>query len=298
MVDLVPLADGLYMVPGLADGRFPFANSLLVQDGGTTALVDTGCGRSVLRELRAALHVDYVICSHSHVDHTSGNWLFPDCAIWMPAGIAFETGGAVESLAPRFIADSSLHDLWRETTIRQTGFKDAPLTDAYPPEHVFEIGRLRLHSIPAPGHVSDHTCFWEPKSGTLFAGDIDFSRFGPWYGNPESDIDAFAESIWRVRALRPHTVISSHKGVYQHGTDAEFDAFADHFVAREERILGALAQPVTLETLVEQAHIYGRFPHAEGLLRYFEREMVSKHLARLVCRGLIREVEPDAWVRA
>ncbi|MBN2469418.1 MAG: MBL fold metallo-hydrolase [Anaerolineae bacterium] len=297
MLTLIPVTDTIQMVQGRASGRFPYANAMLVRDGGVTALVDTGCGRAVLEALRAELRVDMVICSHSHVDHTSGNWLFPDCPIWMPAGIAFETGGEMRKLARRFIADETLHELWFATTIRQTGFRDAPLTDAYPPGHVFEIGRVRLHSIPAPGHVGDHTCFWDPASGALFAGDIDFSRFGPWYGNPESDVDAFEQSIREVQALRPRTVISSHKGVYQAALDAEFEAFAAHFGAREARILGALAAPVTLDDLVEQAHIYGRFPHAGDLLRYFERVMVEKHLQRLARQGRVRAHAPNLWQR-
>jgi len=40
---------------------------------------------------------------------------------------------------------------------------------------------------------------------------------------------------------------------------------------------------------VEQALIYGGFPYAPELLRYWEGQMVLKHLERLVHSGLVME---------
>ncbi|MFC1959347.1 MBL fold metallo-hydrolase [Chloroflexota bacterium] len=277
------------------NGRFPYANSLLIQDGGVTALVDTGCGHDTIRALQQAFEIDLVICSHSHTDHTSGNWLFADTPIWMPAGIGFATAGYADRLVKRFIADETLHETWLRGTVTVTGFRDAVLTDAYQPGHVFTIGETRLHSMPAPGHLADHTCFWEPESGTLLTTDIDFSRFGPWYGNPESDIEAFEESIRRLWALEPRTVISSHKGIYRAGIDDLFVDFLAHFPRREARILAALQMTRSLAELVEMALIYGRFPRAALLLRYFEGEMVRQHMERLERHGRVHEVTPGVW---
>jgi glyoxylase-like metal-dependent hydrolase (beta-lactamase superfamily II) len=298
MLNLVPVTPAISMIQAPNNGRFPYANSLLVQDGGITALVDTGCGHAAIRELLAKYPVDMVICTHSHVDHTSGNWLLTGRPIWMPGGIGFETGGEVSRMVPRFIHDETLHETWISSTISATGFRDAPLTDSYEPGHIFEIGGIRLHAIPAPGHLSDHTCLWEPETGTLLATDIDFSRFGPWYGNPESDIDAFEDSIRRVWRLNPRTVISSHKGVYREDLDMHFQTYLDHFGQREARILDVLREAHSPQALVSQAIIYGRFPRAEAMLRYFEKEMVQKHLERLEEKKLVRQVTPGVFQRS
>ena len=292
---LVPLTRSLTFVEGDQQGRFPRANALLVHDGGLNVLIDTGCGEGVLRALQAAHPIDYVICTHSHLDHISGNWLFPERPIWMPAGIAFETAGSAARLAARFADDPDIQRRWLETTVPYVGFRDTPPTDAYPPGHVFEIGRVKLHSIPAPGHLTDHTCFWEPESGTLLATDIDFTGFGPWYGNPESDPTQFEESIRRVWGLHPRTVISSHKGVFREDLDRQFEAYLAHFARREQAILAALELPRTLAELEDLAIIYGRFPRAEEMLRYFERVMIAKHLARLEQQGQVYRVEPGLW---
>jgi glyoxylase-like metal-dependent hydrolase (beta-lactamase superfamily II) len=297
LLDLVQLTPTIAMIQAPNRGRFPYANALLVQDGGITALIDTGCGEATLRALQAAYRIDLVICTHSHTDHTGGNWLFDGGPIWMPAGIGFETGGSADRLVRRFIADDTLHDLWLATTLQSTGFRDARITDAYPPGHVFQFGATRLQAIAAPGHLADHTCFWEPSARLLLATDIDFSRFGPWYGNPESDIAAFEESIRRVWALNPQIVVSSHKGVYLDDLDQHFQSYLDHFARRDAQILAALEEPVTLDALVDQALIYGRFPRAAAMLRYFEREMITKHLRRLAKQNLVQQSAPGEWQR-
>jgi hypothetical protein len=52
-----------------------------------------------------------------------------------------------------------------------------------------------------------------------------------------------------------------------------------------------------LEEIVVQALIYGSFPHAPALLRYWEGQMIQKHLNRLIRKGLVRERD-GVYVRA
>ncbi|MBW1706289.1 MAG: dehydrase, partial [Deltaproteobacteria bacterium] len=42
---------------------------------------------------------------------------------------------------------------------------------------------------------------------------------------------------------------------------------------------------------VEEALIYHSYPYAESILRFFEAQMIEKHLKRLISRGLVREVD-------
>ncbi|MBN1965059.1 MAG: MBL fold metallo-hydrolase [Anaerolineae bacterium] len=294
-LELVDVTPTIALVAAPNNGRFPHAHSLLIRDGGVTALVDTGCGEDVLRALLAAHPVDFVICTHSHLDHVAGNWLLAGRPIWLPAGIGFETVGDVQALARRFADDPAIQQLWLETTVPWIGYRDTLPTHAYPPGHVFTIGGTTLHTIPAPGHLLDHTVLWEPQTGTLLATDIDFTSFGPWYGNPESDPDDFERSIRAAWALEPRTVISSHKGIFTQDIGAQFQAYLAHFARREAQLMEAIAEPCTVDELVELAIIYGRFPRAADLLRYFERVMLEKHLTRLARQGQAREVEPGVW---
>jgi hypothetical protein len=42
-----------------------------------------------------------------------------------------------------------------------------------------------------------------------------------------------------------------------------------------------------MEDFLEVALIYQKYPYAAPLLRFFEAEMVSKHLKRLMSKGLV-----------
>ena len=86
-----------------------------------------------------------------------------------------------------------------------------------------------------------------------------------------------------MRDLNPKKVISSHKGIFSDNLRYEFDTFILKFDERNERILSLLGEGLTqIEQLVDQAPIYGSFPYAEELLRYWEERMIEKHLQELL----------------
>jgi glyoxylase-like metal-dependent hydrolase (beta-lactamase superfamily II) len=68
---LVEIIPGLYLLPGQAEGRFPFAHSFVVE-GDARALIDTGAGTQRLQSLRDQSSLDMLMASHSHPDHTAG----------------------------------------------------------------------------------------------------------------------------------------------------------------------------------------------------------------------------------
>ena len=89
------------------------------------------------------------------------------------------------------------------------------------------------------------------------------------------------------------SAVSSHKGVVS-GFHERLDAYAAVVAAREARILAFLSAPRRLADFVEAALIYGRYAYRAELLRYWEGEMVAKHLARLAGEGRARR-EGDVW---
>ena len=74
---------------------------------------------------------------------------------------------------------------------------------------ILDFGSIQLQAIHAPGHLDDHYCFLEVTSGTLFSIDIDFTGFGPWYGNPEGDIRQFRNSVLMLRNLPFNRICAS-----------------------------------------------------------------------------------------
>jgi glyoxylase-like metal-dependent hydrolase (beta-lactamase superfamily II) len=284
---LIQIAPSIFLVEGENEGRFPFSHSILIRDK-ITGLIDTGCGLRRLKHIRKKYRPDLVLNSHTHPDHSAGNWLFEGVPLLVPQE-GFDVSGQLLKMSERFTEPGELAQKWRSYVQQTMGFKETQPTDAYKDGWRLRFGRVELVAIHSPGHASDHYCFFEPRLKILFSFDIDLDSFGPWYGCRESDIDLFETSTRRVQDLRPRIVVSSHLGIIKERIDDRFEAYLSIISRREERILKSLSEERPLEKLIDQALIYGSFPYAPELLRYWEGQMLQKHLHRLVEKGLVRE---------
>jgi len=92
--------------------------------------------------------------------------------------------------------------------------------------------------------------------------------------------------------------IYSHRGVIREGIREKFDGFLEIIEQREKRILDFLDKPRSLEDFVQAALIYRAYKGRRAdILRYWEYEMVSKHLGRLQSRGVVTMMEKSMVVR-
>jgi glyoxylase-like metal-dependent hydrolase (beta-lactamase superfamily II) len=283
---LVEIAPTIFLVEGEKRGQFPFSHSILIRDEVTT-LIDTGCGVDRLQRLREKYQLDLVINSHAHPDHISGNWLFSGLPLWVPRQ-SFNYCGRITEMSERFTGSKALAQKWREYIRNATEFRDAPPTNSYEDGHRFRLGSVELQAIHCPGHTSDSYCLLAPRRNILFSFDIELSRFGPWYGHPDSDIAQFEASIRRVRDLKPQIIVSSHVGIIEDRIEERLQRYLDFFAQRDRRILEFLSHERRLEEMVEQPLIYHDFPYAPELLRLWHKNMLQKHLKRLERRGLVR----------
>ena len=189
-------------------------------------------------------------------------------------------------MAKRFVKPEFKGD-WISLVIETPELRDFKTRNYFGREHVFDFGDTMMEAVFAPGHTDDHYCFYLPNEKFMLTTDIDLTSFGPWYANPESKIDAFIDSIKRVKNYDIETVISSHLGVIRDDIYERFDQFLSVFKDRDEKILEFLSSPRSMEDFLEKALIYQKYPFATTILRFFEAEMVSKHLKRLMSKGLV-----------
>jgi glyoxylase-like metal-dependent hydrolase (beta-lactamase superfamily II) len=274
----------IYLVEGENKGRFPFCHSVLVT-GRTTALIETGCDRNRLAEIEKAFAPDTVIYSHGHPDHCSGSSFFAPERLWGPQECK-HTNGDIPRMAERFVG-ADLKDDWIFFMRDMPELRDFKVGHIFGRGHVFDFGDTVMEAIHTPGHTDDHYCFYFPQEKIMLTTDIDLASFGPWYANPESDIDMFIDSIERVKGYDIETVLSSHAGVIRDDIKEKFDRFLAVFRKRDEKILDFLRSPRSMDDFVETALIYKKYPFAASILRFFEAEMISKHLDRLMKRGLV-----------
>lgn len=281
-MDTQKITEHITLIKGKTQGKFPFSHSILIKDD-ITALIDTGCGIETLKTLKPK--IDIVVNSHSHPDHTAGNWVFSDVPLHVPEE-EVEFNSNIKELSHRY-AGEKCASIWRDFVSQEMNFQNACPTDTFHDADTLDFGSTTLEAVHTPGHTIGHYCFFEKSEKILFSFDIDFTRFGPWYGHIESDIEQFKASIEKVRALNPEIVVSSHRGVITKDIQKEFDQFIRIFQERDQRIVRFLNQERTLEEMVENALIYRDFSFHPVLLRYWEEMMIQKHLKGLMNAGMV-----------
>jgi len=297
---LTQISNGQLHVDGVNGGKFPYSHSVIIEARkGRAVLLDTGCGVDVLKELKSKFNFDYIINSHTHPDHSAGNWLFRDHVreIYVPRE-SFDSAGNMAVLSERLAEPGSLAEYWKEYVIKVMGFKDCRPTKSYDSQSSFEIGDVSLKPIYTPGHTIDHYCFYEPSTKVLFSSDYDLSAFGPWYGHRESSIDSFKKSVELLKKLDVDVLVPGHGAIVTKDIRSRFDDFCSKIDKRDEKILSLLGGGHrTIDQLVEKAPIYGKFSYAELLLRYWEGNMIMKHLERLIRQGKVIRVGQEYSVR-
>ena len=111
-----------------------------------------------------------------------------------------------------------------------------------------------LVAIHTPGHAPDHLCFWHPESRTLLSGDLIAGEGSILIAPPEGDLQAYVDSLERVRALAPSRILPGH-GPEVQDAKAKIEEYLAHRREREARVVAALgAGASSLKEIVEAAY--------------------------------------------
>lgn len=284
---MIQVEGPVWLLVGQRRGSFPFCHGVIIEDQGVTALLDPGCGPSVLKPLAASGRVDLVINSHTHPDHCSGNHLFTKAEMLIPQA-AWDFGGDKVKLSERLTEPGALARIWREFVTRSMGLEDFQPTGSFAPGQEIKIGSTVLEVVATPGHTADHCCFWLPQHGILLSADIDLTPFGPFYGHRESSLEQVRASVEKVRGLRPRVLVSAHRLPMSQDLDQAMDKYLSVLDKREQRIVKLLAKEMTIAEMVEASPIYGGHGSRPELTRYWEGRMISDHLGLLLTKGHIQ----------
>lgn len=281
---------GVWIIYGENKGRFPFAHSLYLQRE-RRVLIDTGAGKSLEK---LAGRVDHVCLSHFHRDHVAGNALFADASFSIHPGDA----PGVDSVEGFYRLTGLIRfDETYWETLNQEGFTATAATEHNEGDRI-DLGSLTLRVIHTPGHTPGHCAFLVEEYNLLFAADIDLSPFGPWYGNDSSDLEQFQQSVERVRSLDAALLITSHSPPVREDIDGRLERYGAVIEQRHELIYRLLGKKgLTLEELIDLKPIYRRHPEPARIYRFFEGNMLKKHLDLLIGRGLIRRTGAGLYVR-
>ncbi|RLI63416.1 MAG: hypothetical protein DRO88_09970 [Promethearchaeia archaeon] len=295
MLKLKEIVPNFFLVQGHKNGRFPFSHSiLLLNDKKHTMLIDTGCGLDFLQDLIHRYQIKRVINSHTHPDHTAGNYLFnrKNIPIVVPTE-ALQSAGNLNLLAQRFASPRLLQREWIHFVTSNMGINPYIVNQTYNKETNFEFGDFSIQPIYAPGHTVDHYCFFEKNYKILISSDYDLTRFGPWYGHLESSIVQTLSSLEKIKLFHPEIFVSSHLGIVQENIESKIDQFAEVINSRDKKLLKLIEKTsITEADLVKQKPFYQTYPYAPNLMQYWESQMITKHIKRLIVNNKI-ERDPN-----
>jgi glyoxylase-like metal-dependent hydrolase (beta-lactamase superfamily II) len=187
---------------------------------------------SALSTLGAAPRdVRHVFLSHIHFDHAGAAWRFAE----LGATIYVHPRGAPHLIHPEKLIASATR-LYGDQMDRLWG-----KISAIAPERVrvledgdvIRVAPFEIRAVATPGHASHHHIYhWDDK---VFGGDVAGVRMrggppAPPFVPPELDIEAWRDSIAKIRALAPANLYLPHFGLID--TD-----IAGHLDALEERVV-------------------------------------------------------------
>jgi hydroxyacylglutathione hydrolase len=287
----------LRFIPGGGEARFPFSNTLVLEDG-ARVVIDPGAGSKNLADVIAG-GADLLINTHTHGDHVRGNRHFRQAEWWAPRAEAHHFDGfaalgralGVEAVYgseenKRFAHYCETGEMTMDHPVQL--HPDVRLALSRKPHHFYNdghrwtIGSSVIEAVHTPGHTGGMMSLLFPNQGVAFVADFDLTAFGPWYGQPESDIEQFLQSAAKLRSFDVDWYVTSHE--YGYLPKAAFLAELDRFMAviekRHRKIKSLL--PMDESELLRRGVIY--YPHIierNAWMYMMGAIMVRKHLAAM-----------------
>jgi glyoxylase-like metal-dependent hydrolase (beta-lactamase superfamily II) len=268
---------------------YPYCNTLFIKDQ-RILLVDPSCEEQLLRSLAAEEKIDLLFNSHYHPDHIRYNALFEAAEFWVHRSDA-PCFRSLETMAEWVgVKGTDYERAWKASLIKTFGFRERATVKELEDGTNLNLGSVTVQFLHFPGHTPGLTGFLVPELDILFLADMELSPFGPWYHNKKASIQSVIDSVEKIRRIPAKHYISSHgKEIFRGDIGPRLDRYLENIYFRDRRILKALSVPQTLDEITSLGLISG-FRLSRRLVWYlFERNMVEKHLERLLTLGKISQ---------
>jgi len=278
------LTEKIWVVEGGKNGRYPYAHSLYVADGGGY-LVDAGSDPEEIERLRRENGIAAVVMTHYHEDHFTFLPRLPDTPVWSSAADAPALESLETLLAWYGVLKTEWDAFYRKLFAEKFPFAPRKVARRIADGEELRFGKTRAVAVVAPGHTPGHLCLHFPDDGILFLGDYDLTAFGPWYGDAPCGIEAFRKSALRLAAIAADHHVVSHEGPVHRGPIGEkMLAYLAVIDRREEALREYIREPRTRAGIIARRLIYG--PDRDGpWFDYGEWALLSKHLDGMIARG-------------
>ena len=202
------LTDHVWAIPDGSASLVP--NVGIIVGKKAVLVVDTGMGtrnaETVLREVArvAAGKPIYIVTTHVHPEHDMGAHAFPKDSklIRSMNQVAAIAAGAGMSLVPMFASRSELN----AGLLEDAHHRDADIL--FQGQYTLDLGGLKARIFDmGTNHTLGDTVVL--VDGVLFSGDVAMKP-QPAFANPSAKISHWLESLDRLQAMKPRTIVPSH----------------------------------------------------------------------------------------
>ncbi len=269
---------------------YPHCNTLLIKDR-QSLLVDPACDEETLRAIAGREKIDFLFNTHYHPDHIRFNSLF-DAAEFLAHRDDAPCFRSLEHMAEWVgVRGTEYEEAWKSSLIGDFGFRERDLVREVEDGAALSLGSVTVRFIHFPGHTPGLAGFLIPEWDVLFLADMELSPFGPWYHNRKASIPGIMDSVEKIRKIPATYYIPSHgREIFQGNIRGRLDRYLDNILTRERKILESLSTPRTLDEITSLSLISGFRLSRKAIWYLFERNMVEKHLERLLAQGRISAV--------
>ena len=254
--------------------RFVFSVYLLARE--EAVLIEPGPSvavPSILEGMRQ-LGLDelaVIMPTHIHMDHGGGAGML--AKEFPRAKVVVHPKAAKHALDPSRLIDSTriaYSDDFEKTYGPILPIKESQLTIAEDGD-VIRAGGRGLRMIHSPGHAFHHMSIFDEKTHNLFCGEaLGVSTAGaesivmPAVSVGDLDVDAYLESIEKLRELQPRMLFYPHEGGARTPGDI-FDRIRENTVMLRDLILEARKEGRSTEEIEERIRDRLSHPSQEGM---------------------------------
>ena len=255
----VKISDHVYLIPDEKVGMVPNVGIIVGTRG--TLVYDPGMGPKsgeiVLREARKLGKGRdlYIVNSHFHPEHTTGEAAFPADTIIIRAAAQQQD---VEEMGMKWVQNfASRSPVIAEALDGFKGFRKP--TEVFEKERALDLGGVQVRIIRlGPGHTRGDTIVWVEKERVLFSGDLVMKDLFPAFATPQSSARTWLTSLDELASLKPRTVIGAH---YPVGDASMISDYQNYLRALQARVIelkkeGKSSDDVAVQVRTEFAQKY------------------------------------------
>ena len=230
--EVIEVTEGVHVAIGYA-----LANAILVEGENSNIIIDTTGTIETAREVKALFdainsnHIEAIIYTHNHGDHTYGATVFAEDSnpdIYAHDSTEEYLSRVIGIIRPIISARSNRmfgnslpksevenNGIGPFLEIGRDGRQPGLLypTKTFSDKIKFEVGGVKVELFHAPGETNDQLFVWLPEKKALFPGDNFYKTFPNLYtirGTPYRDLAGWVNSIDMMRYLQPEFLIPSH----------------------------------------------------------------------------------------